>query len=135
MDLKSALPILQRLADDPSLPWQVRYPGGIWVDHEPNACPLDRAAGDTEIRIKPPAPAPAVYGPLGPEDIPPGSVVRKNDAVFPHSWSQIVAVTDDYVLILSSRGTSYILWIVLLRDYEILRPGGPWEPARKALVS
>jgi len=78
------------------------------------------------------APEPT-YIPLGPEDVPPGSVIRGK------GWS-IGLYVDCFLTVLEttprgvwvSRSEQVILWEVLMTHWQILRPGKTvWEECRK----
>lgn len=65
--------------------------------------------------------------PLGPEDVPPGSVFRSNDSPR-NCWVQCVAV-DGHRIVLQSRS---IMWQDLKNDFLIKRPGcDTWQACSK----
>jgi hypothetical protein len=87
-------------------------------------------------RIKPEPPQPEVpiakpepeWLPLGPEDCPPGSVMRtKLDS--PGTWNQIIHTSPDGI---TPACGDFISFESLVEDFEISRDGGrTWNPCRK----
>lgn len=65
--------------------------------------------------------------PLTPADVPPGSVVRQIGA---ESWASVTEVSSEWISFGSVHRASFDSIMV---SYEILRPGGVWEPARKTI--
>lgn len=94
---------------------------------------VDGLATDvTYIIRKEPEQKPApVWAPLGPDDVPPGSVVRlSGDIVDKALWVALGCLDTDGVF-LADGNDSFISWDTLYSEWEILRPGGQWEPCRK----
>ena len=82
----------------------------------------------SRVRTRRPLPAPVEWVPLGPEDVPPGSALRHiPDA---DEWSLVFNI--DFSGVFSRQEHSE--WARLAKYYEILRPGGVWEPCKKLKV-
>lgn len=66
--------------------------------------------------------------PLGPEDVPPGSVLRNHSVSHNVQWVNIRRVTSNEL----SAGGVPLSYRALLNDgWEILRPGEDWQPCHK----
>lgn len=80
---------------------------------------------DLHRRTRRPLPAPVEYVPLEPEDVPPGSAVRKYNG---RSWDLVTSVDSDNLWV---QGDCHP-WQYLAGNYEILRPNSTiWEPCKK----
>lgn len=64
--------------------------------------------------------------PLGPEDVPVGSVIRKIDT---NNWDMVTCCREGDAF--TAAGLNRITWDSLKNSYEIMRPGGGWEPCVK----
>lgn len=84
-----------------------------------------RGGGIHGSKCIPVPPAPKMTE-LGPEDVPPGSVVRMLNE---DGWCNIVFVSKDRIMI--ANGGSSITYSALREQYEILRPGEDWKPCEK----
>ncbi len=121
------LPLVQALADGKII--QVRhYKTGEWKDWGWSTSP-DRIDGALEFdeykpecfRIK----AEPKTVPLGPEDFPPGSAIRKKGDIgwiMPTNVNE-AGITAPLLLISTFRS--------LVANYEIKRPGQDWQPCSK----
>ncbi len=109
------LPLVQALADKKT----IQYFKAEWVDMPE----IDFSGQASRYRIKP---TPALI-PLGPEDVPPGSVFR-SAAADKALWFNPIQVT------LRGLDTDFegenILWVNLM-EYEIKRPNQDWQPCSK----
>lgn len=81
-------------------------------------------------------PEPPKLVPLGPSDVPPGSVLRwkswgkRPDE--PECWVVVLQVTVVDGLLIGSTGTEWVKWDRLMSDFEILRPGQTdWQACSK----
>ena len=101
-------------------------PSHIWTEQiYDGVCPPERYE-KLWHRTRRPLPAPVEYVPLGPEDVPPGSVVRTIGAEW---WKQVAGVRKENIII---AGAGNLSWQVLAKDWVILRPGiQTWEPCKK----
>ncbi len=63
--------------------------------------------------------------PLGPEDVPPGSVVRATGQI--RLWAAVEAVGYDAIRVQGN----HIKFTTLMSGYEIKRPGANWAPCSK----
>lgn len=77
------------------------------------------------IRIKP-EPPPVILVPLGPEDVPPGSVFRPKNRGNSY-WFNPLGVLKEAMLVKDHMFT----WAELMDSHEIKRPGEDWQPCSK----
>ena len=71
-------------------------------------------------------PEPKTTQPLGPDDVPPGSLVRHTS--WPtHKWDLVTSVRDDGVYC----SACFTHWEDLAKYYQIKRPGEDWKPCHK----
>jgi len=123
------LPLVQALAEGKTL--QIHPPNmpGVWMD----VCdPIYFSDPPDRYRIKP---EPVVV-PLGPEDVPPGSVFRLLEVVGGRSWIAPHTVEEGCVSWSSQLGDSLmparLSFGELMRiGYEIKRPDEDWTPCCK----
>lgn len=69
--------------------------------------------------------------PLGPSDVPPGSVMRMKIALDREGWCAVETVLGNKVTISTSEGFRNATYEELEKDWEILRPGQDWQPCYK----
>lgn len=70
--------------------------------------------------------------PLGPQDVPPGSVVRTKTDEDKHGWWMIVATDRNHVYLGEMSEPQTKFWSDLQKEYVILRPGSDvWQPCEK----
>lgn len=84
-------------------------------------------------RIVKPAPEPE-YAPLGPEDVPPGSVLRGAGEVGYEGWCLITSCSLTGIRLWHHCDTNQTetKWETLMEsDSEIKRPGEDWQPCKK----
>lgn len=94
---------------------------------------------DYPMRTKRPLPVEPVkpepkWGPLGPEDVPPGSVVRLTDPTYRACWLAVISVLSTQVAVPSTvvEGVSHVSYQELMDNWQILLPGQTeWQPCRK----
>ncbi len=120
------LPYLQAFADGKDI--EVLALDGSWIDEPLPAFWQDHHS----FRIKP-EPPPVEYVPLGPEDVPPGSVFRYIQAKnFPAIWYSMEYLSADGPVLRVENGESFPEWKTLMTSgWEIKRPGEDWQPCRK----
>lgn len=89
--------------------------------------PLPGGALKTDLHRRTRRPLPVEYVPLGPEDVPPGSVVRTIGADW---WKQVAGVRGENLIV---AGAGNLSWRALAENgWEILRPNSTtWEPCKK----
>ena len=73
------------------------------------------------IRVKPEP----VMVPLGPEDVPPGSVIRHRE--WSDAWQFITGVYNSNI----SFNRQVMEWDEIVETHEIKRPGQDWQPCHK----
>ncbi len=114
------LPIVQALSEGKEIEFYTLK--SVWEDRNDLAFNED----PTRYRIKP-TPAPPRRVPMGPEDFPPGSVIRAVGTK--NRWGQPLSVSEEGIVEYNgSDGTNraYTMlktWSYLMGGYEILRPG------------
>jgi hypothetical protein len=71
--------------------------------------------------------------PLGPEDVPPGSVFRLNKTKYRASWLSCIGVMTKHVILASTltEDVNHAEYSELSENWQILRPGSTWQPCRK----
>lgn len=107
------LPLVQALAEGKTIQYGSE---SIWGDvKDPNFLNPPQY-----YRVKPEP----VMVPLGPEDVPPGSVIRHVGSEY---WSLVIYANREIVK-LHDRGIKYE---PLYPTYEIKRPGEDWKPCHK----
>jgi hypothetical protein len=79
-------------------------------------------------RTKRPLPPQKKRIPLGPEDVPPGSVFRSKEWTFKGGFWSPSKVARDGILFAQA---SYFHYSGMMETWEILRPGGKWSPMWK----
>lgn len=119
-------PIRQAIADGNPVQWQTSV--GTWTTYDKN---LDTSPGwehSRQWRIKP------ADIPLGPEDVPPGSVVRLIDEKYRLQWMSVCAVGCSHILIISyhipTPTVCDMSYAKLFEEFEINRSiaSGKWDP-------
>jgi hypothetical protein len=114
------LPLVQALADGKTIEFQTTGDDEKWVE----MINVSFGPSPHKYRIKPkPEPKPAMV-PLGPEDVPPGSVIRHVGSEY---WS-LVIYANRKIVKLHDR---WIKYEPLYPTYEIKRPGEDWKPCHK----
>ena len=109
------------------IPWQRRYQGGPWNDMA-TYCPALSVVNGYEIQLLPTP----VLVPLGPEDVPPGSIFRTNTPTqFKAVGYALTAIYQDGIHIITEGGSSFPEWDTLMRLWEIKRPGEDWTACSK----
>ena len=85
------------------------------------------------IRTRRPLPTVAKLVPLGPEDVPPGSVIRSTKSVVPKSWISVLNVISIGVEIAGNDGITTLNFLRLKEEcWEISRDGGKtWQKCHK----
>ncbi len=79
-------------------------------------------------RTRRPLPEETVMAPLGPEDVPPGSVIRSNDR---HRFA-VTKMSITYGLWIDAlHRRNEIIWSELAEHWQIKRPGQDWQPCSK----
>jgi len=115
------LPLVQALADGKTIEILANRKGcEDWEEVLDFTC----SCPPRTYRIKP---EPAMI-PLGPEDVPPGSVLRKG--CWPeHAWQMVVFAGTTYI----TAGSNHLAYYRELMDdnYFIKRPGEDWKPCHK----
>ena len=114
--------LVQALADGKTIEILVKSVNGC-KDRE-EAVDLDFSCAPDCYRIKPEP----VMVPLGPEDVPPGSVLRKGH--WPeHAWQMVVFVETTFI----TAGSNHLAYYRELMgdNYFIKRPGEDWKPCHK----
>lgn len=91
----------------------------------------------TRLRTTRPMPPPKKIVPLGPDDVPPGSVFRDNDPTRPQdrkTWTSPAAVLDDGVFLVMRVGSlRKAPWVELMKNQQIKRPSEEWLPCSKTV--
>ncbi len=119
-------PLLASEIDDKKHPDIAWLPESGWRWRLENANDGWYAEDGGWLRTRRPLPAPVEYIPIGPEDVPPGSVVRVIGASW---WKQVVGVRSENINV---GGAGNLNWLELANNWEILRPGSStWEPCKK----
>lgn len=122
------------------LPWQARASQDHeWAAPAPaGSIPITELYLNTpyplDIRVAPAPPEPE-WVELGPEDVPPGSAVLWQDER--RGWCMITSCSPTGIRIWQNCRAEHeeIPWKrLMVQDCLILRPGGTWEPCRKAKV-
>jgi len=118
-------------------PWEFAMTSGdnaAWYSPDPDLTWKRCFELKYRIRLKP-------CVPLGPEDVPPGSVIRwlehaQDDRdTSTGGWATIIAVGDFGITsIMGDNTLEDIAWETLVTDAEILRPNQTWEPCYKELA-
>ena len=116
---KNLLPVIQAFAE--GKPVEL-FDGDKWTEEEA----LSFILVPDCYRIKP-EPTMVV---LGPDDVPPGSVIR--NAIADIGWMAVVAVNfHDITVVLPGGNTRNCTWEVLKNSAVIKRPGEDWTPCHK----
>lgn len=132
-DLKELGPILTEIGDGHE--WD--YSDGntsagevLWYAPQPYMCPVIAASKGYKIRLKPDELKAAHPVPLGPEDVPPGSVLRSKDWVYGGHVTPSVFL--NLVCWINTSGPIHVTYEQLMRGgWEIQRPGQDWQPCSK----
>ncbi len=119
------LPILQALAEGKTIQYRGDHSG--WIDSNPDTR-FNLGLDPENYRIKPDP----VKVPLGPEDVPPGSVFRWIDQKhsFLAVWYSVAYVLKDNVCLFSEHREAHPAWKTLKDDWEINRSlpeTGKWD--------
>jgi len=67
------------------------------------------------------------WRPLGPDDVPPGSIIRKIGEGQTWHW-RLISYVDALKMVCADRGYPYE---EVMNTHEILRPGEDWQPCKK----
>ena len=111
------LPFVQALIDGKTVEIDTDYTG--WENQEPYGF----TGKPDQYRIKPEP----VMVPLGPEDVPPGSVIRGGV----DHWFFITQCHSDGIMFHSKVRDNRVLWDELFTYWAIKRPGEDWQPCYK----
>jgi hypothetical protein len=110
------LPLIQALAEGKTIEYGS---GSIWGQvNEPKFIYPPQY-----YRIKPEP----VMVPLGPEDVPPGSVIRM-DHWADHTWKLVSSIDENQI---NFGQNSWSTYEALQKCFEIKRPGEDWKPCHK----
>jgi len=119
--LADKLELLAKIVRE-DLPWQYCLMGGWFTGDRDNIGSIIER--ELEIRL---TPVPQ-YVPLEAADVPPGSVVRYDPE---EGWAVVVSVNSAAVDIVWKAEALPLTWQALFERWQILRPGGQWEPCKK----
>ena len=118
--------VLQGIHD--GKPWQYRYHAGLpWQDSHDDARPISTIDMGYEIRLKPEP----VRVPLGPEDVPIGSVIKHYDWT-EEGWLAVLSRSEKFAVCWVSDITVCFSFIDFTRDGYVINRSlpltGKWDP-------
>lgn len=117
---KQFLPLVQALADGKTLQYHCIVNGHDQIRDTNN---INFTLDPSRYRVKPDV----VRMALGPEDVPPGSVIRRDGL-----WHLVTSISNNGVHHGPEGNVSFTFWNSLfLCGWEIKRPGEDWTPCHK----
>lgn len=85
----------------------------------------------TRLVTRRPLPSPPVYVPLSASDIPPGSAIRHPEWTKDNAYMMANVARSGVCGMINCNLQDYSFSALQEHEFEILRPGGEWEPCRK----